>query len=62
MSDKTVGQIFQDDWSFSGERDFQFASKHTSGSTVWLDPKAAGRYYHAVSGRLTLTATQVRGG
>ena len=61
-SDKTVGQIFQDDWSFNGERDFQFASRHTPGSTVWMDPKAAGRYYHAVSGRLTLTASQVRGG
>ena len=42
--------------------DFQFASKHTPGSTVWMDPKSPGRYYHAVSGRLTLTATQVRGG
>jgi hypothetical protein len=61
-SDKTVGQIFQDDWTFTGDRDFQFASKHTPGSTVWMDPKAPGRYYHAVSGRLTLTATQVRGG
>jgi hypothetical protein len=29
---------------------------------VWMDPKDVGRYYHAVSGRLTLTATQVRGG
>lgn len=61
-SDKTVGRIFQDDWSFSGDRDFKFASTHTAGSTVWMDPKAAGRYYHAVSGKLTLTAAQVRGG
>ena len=61
-TDKTVARIFQDDWSFSGDRDFKFASTHTSFSTVWMDPKAAGRYYHAVSGRLTLTATQVRGG
>ena len=61
-TDMTVAQIFQHDWSFSGAIDFQFASKHTPGSTVWMDPKAPGRYYHAVSGRLTLTATQVRGG
>jgi hypothetical protein len=61
-SDKTVAQIFQDDGSFSGARDFSFKSTHTSGSTVWMDPKAPGRYYHAVSGKLDLTAAQVRGG
>ena len=61
-TNKTVAQIFQADWSFNGARDFQFASKHTPGSTVWMDPKAPGKYYHAVSGRLSLTATQVRAG
>ncbi len=61
-TDKTVGQIFQSDYSFSGARDFSFKSKHTSWATVWLDPKAPGRYYHSVNGRLTLTAAQVRAG
>jgi hypothetical protein len=61
-SDKTMGQIFQDDHSFTGTRDFKFASKHTSWATVWMDPYAKSRYYHAVVGKLTLTATQVRAG
>ena len=43
-------------------RDFKFASAKTSWSTVWMDPKSAGKYYHAVSGKLTLTAAQVRAG
>ncbi len=60
-SDKTVAQIFQDDRSFTGTLDFQFASTHTKGATVWMDPYAKGRYYHSVVGRLTLTAAQVRG-
>ena len=62
LTNKNMAQIFQTDWSFTGTRDFKFASKHTPGSTVWMDPKEAGRYYHAVSGRLTLTAGQVRAG
>ncbi len=61
-SDKTVAQIFQDDWSFSGARDFQFTSKHTSWATVWMDPNAPGRYYHSVTGKLTMTAAEVRAG
>jgi hypothetical protein len=61
-SDKTVAQMFQDDWSFTGEADFKFASAKTSWSTVWMDPHSAGKYYHAVSGNLNLTATQVRAG
>ena len=61
-SDKTVAQIFQGDRSFTGTRDFKFASKHTSGATVWMDPYAKGRYYHSVVGKLTLTAAQVRAG
>ena len=61
-TDKTVGQIFQDDYSFTGERDFKFASAKTWWSTVWMDPKSAGKYYHAVSGKLTLTAAEVRAG
>jgi hypothetical protein len=61
-SEKTVAQMFQDDWSFTGTADFQFASAKTSWSTVWMDPYSAGKYYHAVSGNLNLTAGQVRAG
>jgi hypothetical protein len=61
-SGRSVGQIFQGDRSFSGSRDFKFASKHTSGATVWMDPSGKSRYYHSVVGKLTLTAAQVRGG
>jgi hypothetical protein len=61
-TDRTVGQIFQHDPSFSGDRDFKFASRHTSWATVWMDPYAPGRYYHSVNGKLTLTAAQVRAG
>ena len=61
-SDKSVGQIFQDDWSFTGERDFTFASRKTPGATVWMDPYAKGKYYKAVNGKLSLTAAQVRAG
>ena len=62
LTNKNMAQIFTSDPTFNGARDFKFASKHTPGSTVWMDPKDAGRYYHAVSGRLTLTAGQVRAG
>jgi hypothetical protein len=61
-TDKTVAQMFQDDWSFTGDADFQFKSAKTSWSTVWMDPHDPGKYYHAVSGNLDLTATQVRTG
>lgn len=61
-SDKNIGQIFRDDWSFDGERDFSFASKKTPGATVWMDPYSKGKYYKAVNGKLTLTAAQVRAG
>ena len=61
-SDKTVGQMFQDDQAFTGDRDFKFASAKTSWSTVWMDPYDAGKYYHAVGGNLNLTAAQVRAG
>ena len=62
LTNRNVAQIFQADPSFDGARDFQFTSKHTPGSIVWMDPKDPGKYYHAVSGRLTLTAAQVRAG
>jgi hypothetical protein len=61
-TDKTMGQIFQDDRSFSGAHDFKFTSKHTSWATVWMDPSSKSHYYHSVVGKLTLTATQVRAG
>jgi hypothetical protein len=65
-SNKTVGQMFQDDWAFTGTADFTFKSTKvwwkTSWSTVWMDPQSAGKYYHAVSGNLNLTAAQVRAG
>ena len=61
-SDKAVAQIFQDDRSFTGTRDFKFSSRKTPGATVWMDPSGKSRYYHSVVGKLTLTATQVRAG
>ena len=61
-SDKTVGQMFQDDYAFTGTRDFQFTSLRTTGSTVWMDPYEPGKYYHSVSGKLGLTAGLVRAG
>ena len=61
-SDKTVAQIFQDDRSFDGARDFKFKSSKTAATTVWMDPSSGSRYYHSVAGRLTLTAAQVRAG
>jgi hypothetical protein len=54
--------MFQDDWAFTGTADFTFKSVKTSWSTVWMDPQSAGKYYHAVSGNLNLTAGQVRAG
>lgn len=60
--DMTIGQIFRSDSSFTGTRDFRFTSTYTSGMTVWMDPYAAGRYYHSVVGTLSLTAAQVRAG
>ena len=61
-TDKTLAEIFQTDWSFSGAHDFQFASKYTAGATVWMDPRDPGRYYHSVIGKLTVTASKVRAG
>jgi hypothetical protein len=61
-SNKTVGQIFQDDYSFTGTRDFTFRSTKTPYATVWMDPYEAGKYYHSVNGQLSLTAAQVRAG
>ncbi len=61
-SDKAVGQIFQDDHSWVGSRDFKFKSRRTAWATVWMDPSSRSRYYHSVVGKLTLTAAQVRAG
>jgi hypothetical protein len=61
-SNKTVGQIFQDDYSFTGTRDFKFASTKTPYATVWMDPYEPSKFYHSVNGQLSLTAAQVRAG
>jgi hypothetical protein len=62
VTDKTVGQIFQDDPDWSGSRDFKFASSRTKGYTAWMDPEKPGRYYHSVIGKMDLKASQVRAG
>jgi len=61
-SNKTVGQIFQDDYSFTGTRDFKFASTKTPYATVWMDPYEPSKFYHSINGQLSLTAAQVRAG
>ena len=61
-TDRTVAAIFKADPAWTGTRDFKFASKRTKGYTAWMDPYKAGRYYHSVIGKLTLTATEVRAG
>jgi hypothetical protein len=61
-SKHTIGWIFASDPAWTGTRDFKFASNRTNGFTVWMDPYKAGRYYHSVVGRLSLTATAVRAG
>jgi hypothetical protein len=58
----TMGQIFQADPAWTGNRDFSFASSRTPGYRVWMDPYAAGRYYHSLVGNFSLTAAQVRAG
>ena len=62
VTDKSVGQIFQDDPAWTGTRDFKFASSRTKGYTAWMDPERPGRYYHSVIGKMGLTASQVRAG
>ena len=61
-TNRTVSQIFKADPAWTGTRDFKFSSSRTSGSTAWMDPYKAGRYYHSVIGHLDLTASQVRAG
>ena len=61
-TDKTFAQIFQDDRSFTGDSDFKFTSKRTSWATTWMDPNAPSKYYHSVTGKLTVNAVQVRAG
>jgi hypothetical protein len=58
----TMGQIFKADPSFTGTRDFTFASKRTNTFTVWMDPYAAKKYYHSMVGRPNMTAAAVRAG
>jgi hypothetical protein len=61
-SDRNFSQIFVADPAFSGRADFHFGSKRTPGYTAWLDPYAAGRYYHSVVGKLSTSASAVRAG
>lgn len=61
-SDRTMAEIFQRAPSWTGSRDFKFDSVRTPGSTAWLDPYAPSRYYRSVVGRLSLSASSVRGG
>jgi hypothetical protein len=58
---RTIGQIFQSSPSWVGAYDFHFASVRTPGYTVWMAPKAPGRYYRSVIGALGLGAATVRG-
>jgi hypothetical protein len=60
--DRTIGEIFQRAPSWTGARDFKFKSVRTPGYTAWMDPYAPSRYYRSVVGKLSLTASSVRGG
>jgi hypothetical protein len=62
LTDKTVASIFKTDPAFSGRADFTFMSKRTSGYRAWLDPYAAGKYYHSLIGKMGLTGAMVRAG
>ena len=62
IGDRTLGEIFRADPAWTGTRDFKFASSRTPGTTAWMDPYKAGRYYHSVIGTLSVTASQVRAG
>jgi len=58
---RTMAEIFKSAPSYSGAYDFKFSSVRTPGYTAWLDPYAPSRYYRSVIGKLSLTATAVRG-
>jgi hypothetical protein len=62
LTNKSIGEIFRVDPAWTGTRDFKFASSRTPGTTAWMDPYAASRYYHSVIGKLSVTASQVRAG
>lgn len=58
---RTMAEIFKSAPSYSGTYDFRFNSVRTPGYTAWLDPYAPSRYYRSVIGKLSLSATAVRG-
>lgn len=60
-TNRTMAEIFKSAPSYTGTYDFRFASVRTPGSTAWLDPEAPSRYYRSVIGKLSLSATTVRG-
>jgi hypothetical protein len=61
-SNMNMAQIFTTDPSFSGTRDFRFASRKTPGAAVWMAPYARARYYYSMNGSWNMTAAQVRAG
>ena len=60
-TDRTMAEIFQSAPSFTGSYDFRFTSVRSPSYTVWMDPYAPSRYYRSVVGKLTLSASSVRG-
>lgn len=61
-TNRTMAQIFKSDPAWTGTRDFTFTSTRTPSARIWMDPYAANRYYHSLTGSFYLTATQVRAG
>lgn len=59
---RTIGEIFRSSPTWKGEYAFKFSSSRTPGSTAWMDPYKAHRFYRSVIGNLGLSATTVRGG
>jgi hypothetical protein len=60
-TDQTIAEIFASAPDYSGDIDFKFKSVRTPGYMAWMDPNAPSRYYRSVVGKLTLSATSVRG-
>ena len=61
-STRSMDSIFMSHPSASGARDFWFNSVRTPGYRVHLDPPIAGKYWRALTGTMTMTATAFRAG